>query len=158
MLLTRLSPQHARLAFGLIILGSAILLSRGLRMPQRPPRWMIGGIGLVSGLMNGLAAVSGPPVVAFLMAMPHSAAVIRASSLVFFTFTAAVAIVPLALTGLIDRETLLSALAAWPVLLLGTQLGGWGFRHAKPHHHRRVALSILIVLAATLIVRALGFG
>lgn len=158
MLLTQLSAQHARLMFGALILGSALLLGRGLVLPPHPPRWVISAIGLVSGLMNGAAAVPGPPVVALLMALPNSAAVVRASSIVFFTFTACVAVVPLTVAGLIDRQTLLFALVAWPVLLLGTRLGGWGFRRAKPHHHRRVALTTLTVLAIVLIARSLGIG
>lgn len=156
--LTRLSAQHARLTFGAIILGSVFLLGRGFRLPANPPRRVIGAVGLATGLMNGLAAVPGPPVVALLMALPHSATVVRASALVFFTFTAGVAIVPLTIAGLIDRHMLLFALISWPVLLLGTRLGGWGFRRAKPHHHRRVALSVLTVLATVLIVRSVGFG
>jgi uncharacterized membrane protein YfcA len=155
-----LSAFCAALLRGFTGVGCAIaavpLLSLGL--PPQPPRAMIGMIGLVAGLMNGAAAVPGPPVVALLMALPNNAAVVRASSIVFFTFTACVAVVPLAIAGLIDRQTLLFALVAWPVLLLGTQLGGWGFQRAKPHHHRRVALSVLIVLATVLIVRSIGFG
>jgi uncharacterized protein len=97
-------------------------------------------------------------VVALLMALPNCAAVVRTSSIVFFTFTASVAVVSLAIAGLIDRQTPLFALVACPVLIVGTQLGGWGFRRAKPHHHRRVALSVLVLLATVLIVRSIGFG
>jgi uncharacterized protein len=156
--LTHLSARDARLVIGALILASVLLISRGLRLPPNPSRWMISLVGLVSGLMNGVAAVSGPPVVAFLMALQHSAAVIRATALVFFTFTAAVAIVPLAIAGLVDRETLLYSLLAWPILLVGTRLGAWGFRRAKPHHHRRVALTVLTFLAAMLILRSIGIG
>ena len=153
-LLTRLSANDARLTIGVLILGSAMLLGRGLRLPARPANWMIGLVGVVSGVMNGVAAMSGPPVVAYLMALPHSAMVVRATSLVFFTLTAVVAMVPLA--GLIDRQALLFALLSWPVLLVGTHLGAWAFHRAKPHYHRRIALTILSVLAMVLIARALG--
>lgn len=155
-LLTHLSANSARLVIGGLILGSVVLLGCDVRLPPRPPNLAITAVGLASGLMNGLAAMSGPPVVAFLMALPHSAVVVRATSLVFFTFTAIVAVVPMAVAGLIDREILLLAVVAWPTLLAGTRLGAWGFRRAKPHHHRRVALTVLTVLATILIARALG--
>ncbi len=155
-LLTRLSAKDARLAIGVLILGSTVLLGRGLRLPARPATWMIGLVGVISGVMNGIAAMSGPPVVAYLMALPHSATVVRATSLVFFTFTALVAMVPLAVAGLIDRQTLLFALLSWPVLLVGTQLGAWAFRRTKSHHHRRISLTILSALAIVLIARAFG--
>jgi uncharacterized membrane protein YfcA len=155
-LLTRLSANPARLTIGVLILGSVLVLGRGVRLPPRPANWMIASVGVISGMMNGLAAMSGPPVVAYLMALPHSAVVVRATSLVFFTFTAIVAMVPLAFAGLIDTETLLFSLLAWPVLLVGSQLGAWAFHRAKPHYHRRIALTILSVLAVLLIVRACG--
>jgi len=155
-LLTRLSANEARLTIGLLILGSVGLLGRGLRLPARPANWLIALVGAISGVMNGVAAISGPPVVAYLMALPHSATVVRATSLVFFTFTAIVAMVPLAVAGLIDRETMLLAVLAWPVLLIGSHLGAWAFHRAKPHYHRRISLTILSGLAMVLIARAFG--
>ena len=156
LLLTRLSANAARLTIGLLILASAVLLGRGLRLPARPASWMVGLVGVVSGVMNGVAAMSGPPVVAYLMALPHGATVVRATSLVFFTFTAIVAMVPMAVAGLIDLQMLLFALLSWPALLLGTQLGAWAFHRARPHYHRRISLTILSVLAMVLIARAFG--
>ena len=156
LLLTRLSAKDARLTIGMLILGSTVLLGCGLRLPARPANWMIGLVGAISGVMNGVAAMSGPPVVAYLMALPHGATVIRATSLVFFTLTALVAVVPLAVAGLIDRQTLLFALLSWPVLLVGTYLGAWAFRRAEPRSHRRSSLTILVVLAIVLIARAFG--
>ena len=51
MLLTQLSAQHARLMFGLLIIGSALLLGRGLRLPPHPARWVVGVVGLLAGLI-----------------------------------------------------------------------------------------------------------
>jgi hypothetical protein len=155
-LLTRLSANEARLTIGVLILVSVAVLGRGLRLSARPANWAIGLVGVISGMMNGVAAMSGPPVVAYLMALPHSATVVCATSLVFFTFTAIVAMVPLAVAGLIDRETLLFALLAWPALLVGTWVGAWAFHRTKSHYHRRIALTMLSGLALILIARAFG--
>jgi hypothetical protein len=154
LLLTRLSANDARLTIGLLIIGSVALLGCGLRLPERPARWMVALVGMIAGVMNGVAAVPGPPVVAYLLALPHRPTVIRATSLVFFTFTAIVATVPFALAGLVDTQTLLFALLAWPALLVGSRLGAWAFHRAKPHHHRRISLAILSGLAMILIARA----
>ena len=87
-LLTRLSANQARLAIGVLILGSVVLLGRGMRLPARPASWMIGLVGMISGVMNGVAAMSGPPVVAYLYGTAAQRNGVRATSLVFFTFTA----------------------------------------------------------------------
>jgi uncharacterized membrane protein YfcA len=157
-LLTRLPANDARLMIGLLILGSVVLLGRGLRLPSKPPHWMTGLVGLASGLMNGLAAMSGPPVMAFLMALPHDAKVVRATGMVFFTFTAVVATIPMAIAGLLDQQIGLFALLAWPALLVGTRLGAWGFHRLTALHHRRLALTTLTVLALMLILRSFGTG
>ena len=155
-LLTRLSANEARFTIGLLLIGSVAVLGRDLRLPERPAKWVPGLVGVISGAMNGAAGMSGPPVVAYLMALPHSTTVVPATSLVFFTFTAIVAIVPFTLAGLIDRYTLLLAVLTYPVLFVGTHLGALAFRRTKPHHHRRIALTVLSGLAMVLIVRALG--
>ena len=71
LVLTSLSAGRARLAIGLLIAGSVAVLAYGVRLPERPSRWLTLGVGMVSGTMSGLAGISGPPVVAYLLALPH---------------------------------------------------------------------------------------
>ena len=156
LVLTSLSPNGARLAIGLLIAASVATLIRGLRLPEQPSRWVTLGVGVVSGTMNGLAGMSGPPVVAYLLALPHSTAVVRASAIVFFVMTASVALVPMADRGLVTRQELIWSVLAVPALFLGARIGAWGFRRTQPHLHRATALAVLSVLALTLIVRALA--
>ena len=156
LLLTSLSANGARLAIGLLIAGSVAVLKFGLRLPERPSRWVTLGVGMVSGTMNGIAGMSGAPVVAYLLALPHSTAVVRASAIVFFLMTASVALVPMAEQGLVDRQELIWAAAALPALFLGARLGAWGFRRTNPRQHRATALTVLSVLSLMLIVKALA--
>jgi len=155
LVLTILSANHARLAIGLLIAGSVALLKRGLRLPERPSRWLTLGVGMVSGTMSGMAGISGPPVVAYLLALPHSTAVVRASAIVFFVATASVAAILMTDRGLIDRQELIWSALAFPALFIGTRLGAWGFRRTTPRQHRATALSVLATLALLLILRAL---
>ena len=111
---------------------------------------------LLSGVMNGLASMGGPPVVVYLLALSHEAAVVRASSIVYFLFAAVVTAIPMAVQGLVDREVLLWSAASIPVLLLGSALGSWAFRRARPHYHRLTTLVVLSLLAVALISRALA--
>jgi uncharacterized membrane protein YfcA len=57
--------------------------------------------------------------------------------------------------GLIDQEVLIWSVLSLPVLFVGSWLGTWGFRRARPHHHRNTALVVLSFLSAVLILRAL---
>jgi uncharacterized protein len=154
--LTEVPPNGVRLAIGLLIALSVVVLWRRVRLPPRPSRGVTLAAGLVSGMMNGLASMGGPPVVVYLLALSRDAAVVRASSIVYFLFASIVTTIPMALRGLVDREVLLWSVASVPVLLVGSALGSWAFAHAPPQYHRLTALVVLSLLAAALIGRSLA--
>jgi hypothetical protein len=81
---------------------------------------------------------------------------VRATSIVYFALAALVALVPMTLRGLLDREVLIWSAASIPVLFAGNLLGNWGFDRAKPQHHRLTALAVLSVLSAMLLLRAVA--
>jgi uncharacterized protein len=154
--LTTLRADTVRLAIGCLILASVVLLWRGLRLSRTPSRGLTIAVGLVAGVMSGLSSMGGPPIVVYLLALSHEAAVVRASSIVYFLLAAMVSLLLMSLNGLIDREILSWSVASVPVLMAGTYLGNWGFRHSRPHHHRLTAMVLLSVLALLLIARGLG--
>jgi uncharacterized membrane protein YfcA len=155
-ILTAFRPNPVRLAIAGVILASVLLLWRGFRLPPQPSRVLTAGVGLTGGVMSGLASMGGPPIVVYLMALSHSAMVVRASSIVYFLLASVTSLLVMLWRELIDREILLWSLASVPVLVAGSYFGTWGFHRAKPHHHRLTALVTLSVLAVLLIVRALG--
>jgi uncharacterized membrane protein YfcA len=150
-----MSADAARLVIGLLIFASIVLLARGVALPERPARWITLLVGAISGVMNGIAAMAGPPAVVYFLALRRPPLVMRASTISYFVLTAAAAVVPMAWRGLATWETTLWALIAFPALLLGQWLGTQGFRRASPTMHRRVALLTLTVLACLLTGRAL---
>jgi uncharacterized protein len=154
--LTTFGADPVRLAIGCVILGSVLLLWRGLRLPPRPSRAIAWGVGLIAGVMSGLASMGGPPIVVYLLALAHEAAVVRASSIVYFMLSAMVSLLLMSLHGLIDREILSWSIASVPLLMAGTHVGSWGFRRSRPQHHRLTAMVLLSVLAVLLIARGLG--
>lgn len=155
LILTELAPNPVRLAIGLVIAASVLLLWRGARLPANPSRGVTMGVGVLSGTISGLASMGGPPIVVYLLALGHGAAVVRATSIVYFLLSSLVSLAPMTARGLIDREVLTWAVASVPVLFGGSWIGTWGFHRAQPHHHRMTALIVLSILAATLIGRAL---
>lgn len=154
--LTELPPNHVRLVIGLLIALSVMVLWLRVRLPPRPSRGVTLAAGLISGVMGGLASMGGPPVVVYLLALSDDAAVVRATSIVYFLLASMVTTVPMALRGLVDREVLLWSAASIPVLLAGSALGNWAFGRAPPQYHRLTSLVILSLLAVALIGRSLA--
>jgi uncharacterized protein len=155
LILTELPPNPVRLVIGGIIAASVWLIHRGVRLPENPSRLVSGAVGVVSGVISGLASMGGPPVIVYLMAIGHSAARMRATSIVYFMLAGVVSFLPMVVRGLITREILIWAVASLPVLFGGSRIGTWAFFRAKPRHHRMVALVTLSVLAALLIGRSI---
>ncbi len=112
--LIELPANHVRLAIGVLIALSVVVLQWRVRLPSQPSRGVTFAAGLLSGAMNGLASMGGPPVVIYLLALPMDAAVVRASSIVYFMFAAVVTAIPMAVRGLIDREVLVWSVASIP--------------------------------------------
>ena len=46
-----------RLAIGVIIAFSVWVIRRGVRLPPNPPRLLGGSVGLISGIISGLASM-----------------------------------------------------------------------------------------------------
>jgi uncharacterized membrane protein YfcA len=155
MVLSIVPANPVRLAIGLIVAASVVLLWRGARLPPRPSPWLTGSVGLLSGIVSGLSSMGGPPIVVYLLALGHGSMVVRATSMVFFMLSGMTSMVPMAATGLIDQQTLIWTAVSTPVLFLGSWIGNWGFHRARPHHHRATALIVLSVLSIVLIGRSL---
>ncbi len=154
-ILTAFPPNTVRLAIGLIIAASVIVLWRGASLSRRPSWPITLAVGTVSGVISGLSSMGGPPIVVYLIALRHSAAVVRASSIVFFMLSGLTSMVPMTVRGMIGHEVLVWSALSVPVLVGGSWIGTWGFHRARPHHHRATALIVLSVLATVLITRAL---
>jgi uncharacterized protein len=155
LLLTKMQPDAVRLAIGVIIAFSVVLLYRGARLPSNPSRWLTGAVGVVSGVINGLASMGGPPVIVYLMALGHQAYRVRATAIIYFMISGCVTLAPMLARGLITQQILAWTAASLPALVGGSWLGTRAFHHAKPRHHRLTALITLTLLAALLIGRVI---
>ncbi len=155
LILTTLPANPVRLTIGAVIAFSVWLIQRGVRLPPNPSGLISFGVGVASGIISGLASMGGPPVVVYLMALGHSAIRMRSTAIVYFMLSGCVTFAPMALRGMITRDTLIWAAASLPVLFGGSRIGTWAFHRARPRHHRIVALTTLTVLALLLIGRTL---
>ncbi len=80
-------------------------------------------VGAIIGFLNGATSVSGPPLAIFLNAAKVNNQQFREIFSWFSVFTAAVAIVGYALTGLITSESLKLVALFSPILYLGSFIG-----------------------------------
>ncbi|MEI4473877.1 sulfite exporter TauE/SafE family protein [Frigidibacter sp. MR17.24] len=143
--LTRLSPDAMRMVLSAIVVVGLLALLARVRLPAgRGPAI---GAGLLSGIFSGLAAMPGPPAIAYFLGRAVPAANIRASLMVFFFLTSLMALPGLYLAGRLDTETGLLALTAFPALLAGTWAGGRAFLRLGEGGYRTAAIALLALTA-----------
>jgi uncharacterized membrane protein YfcA len=153
-LLATLPADMMRLLIGLVMLAAVAALWCGFRfarMPGVPARL---GVGTLSGVLSGAAALPGPPVIVFFLASPASAAVSRASLLAYFLFTAAGSMGFALASGLVGWPTVTLALLLAPALILGNWAGEKLFLRAPGGAYRPVALSVLLAIGLVATGRA----
>lgn len=151
--LSAVPAEPMRFGLGLLLLGSVLLSWRepaGAGWHLAAPAKL--GVGVLSGLLSGATAMSGPPIVLYFLASPVSAAVGRASMMMFFLCSAGIALALGIAADLYARHAFVLAALLLPALLTGAVLGALCFRRSKPATYRRLALATLAAIA----VLALG--
>lgn len=153
--LAAMSADWARLAIAGAVLLAVVLIARGFALAGMPGRPALAGTGVLSGVLNGIAAMPGPPVIVLYLAGTLAVEAGRASLLIFFLVSNAIGAASAATAGLIPAGSLVLAAVALPLLLLAQWLGRRMFLRASPARYRQVALVFLAALAALTAARAL---
>ena len=151
--LALLPADPVRLVIAALVGLTVAILAGGFRLHRTPVGPAIGLVGLASGLCNGLAAMPGPPVIAYYLAVPLRASAGRAAMILLFLLTAMIGL--LLVAGRIDRPLLAMAAAGLPVVWAGSLLGDWMYRRSAHAGYRRVALWMLGAAGAAAALRAL---
>ncbi len=144
-----------QLAIAMISLAGLCLM---VLQPQRRIRFGRGvalGAGALSGLFGSLAAMPGPPAVAYFVASGTEPSRARASMLILFFLSALMTVPGLVLAGAINGTSLLLSLGFLPFLVLGTWVGGQIFRRLHPRHYRALALGVMGLAAGVSGARAI---
>lgn len=142
----RLHADVLRLSIAVVVLmGLVALLAKFTVRDGRGPAI---AAGAVAGLLGGLAAMPGPPAVAYFLGRGADKRVSRASLLLFFAFTACVALGSLAIASDVLRWDMITrAATAWPMMIIGTWAGTRLFERLGEGHYRSAALAVLFLSA-----------
>jgi len=145
--LTLAEPEPMRWAISAIVLAAVALLASGWRYQGRPWTGATLAAGAVSGFLNGLSGMAGPPIAFYYLAGQDTAAHVRANLTTYFVFVDLVAIAMFASRGLIGWDTGVRGLVMAPAVMLGGVLGERLFPLASERFYRRLALGLLVGVA-----------
>lgn len=146
-----------QLLLGVVIAGSAAQLAARPRLHEtRSPPFTFFLSGLIGGLMGGLFATTGPPVIWHLYRQPMPLAAVRVTLVSTFFLTQILRTGLVVSSGGITKALLISAAGAAPAVILGT----WVARRFPPPVQsatiRKAALALLFLSGISLIISAIG--
>ncbi len=160
-LLAYVDETPLRLLIGALLLLAATLLRGGWKLGLQPTRGVRLATGLVSGFVNGVAAIGGIAVAVLLSGTALAPAAMRATMILLFLFTDLYALAWAALLpgeaghDLLGAGTLQLALWLAPAMLAGIAVGQRAFVGMSPDAFRRHVLNLLMLMAGLSVLRAL---
>ena len=98
-------PEYIRLAVSLVVVFSALLLLREVRLPEAESRWGPVVAGSTSGALSTSTALAGPPIVLLLASRGFPKRAFRGSSVLYFLFMSLAGLAALLFCRLVEGGT-----------------------------------------------------
>lgn len=152
-LLKVLQPHIIKIILGVIlIVFSTYSIFKKESVGRIGKRWGI-PIGILSGILNGLIQMGGPPVIIYTYYQNWDKDSIKATLITYFAMCAAYKLVVLLLSKFVTLEILKMSGILLPIVCFGTFLGFVWFEKVNKEQMRKITFSILICLGLLLILK-----
>jgi hypothetical protein len=147
--LSVIDPDYVRLGVGAIVVFSALLLVRDVRLPGANTRWGTLVAGSASGALSTSTGLAGPPVVLLLASRGLRKHEFRGTSALYFLPMSVAGLAALALRGLVEASEVPLGLLLIPAAIAGKAAGTALLGHVSERAFRAITLG-LVILTGTL--------
>jgi uncharacterized membrane protein YfcA len=156
-LLLVLEPRVLVIIMGLsVIVFTSLQLSRyQLRIPSAAEPWLAPFVGFASGVLGGLTAIFGAPLLMFLLSIDMRREQFVGIVGLIYTFCGLFLLGSLAMRGLLDLRTVLVGLALCVPMALGMAGGAWIRRIFTSEAFFRAVLVLLMLIGIGMVGRAI---
>jgi uncharacterized protein len=147
LVLTAVAPEPMRWMISAIVLTAVALLASGWRFAGTPRPATTLAAGGLSGFLNGLSGMAGPPIAFYYLAGNETVERVRANLTTYFVFVDLIALSVFLARDLVRWDTGVLALCLAPAVIAGGLLGARLFPLASEVFYRRLALCLLVSVA-----------
>lgn len=141
-------PLYIRLFVGAVVVFSAGLLLREVRLPKAETRWGTLAAGFSSGALSTSTGLAAPPIVLLLASRNYAKHSFRGSSALYFLFMSVFGLVVLAARGLVETSDIPLSLILVPAAILGKVLGTSILKRVSETFFRKLTLLFTFVTGA----------
>ena len=142
-------PVYIRLAVGVVVVLSALLLVREVRLPGAETRWGPVVAGSASGALSTSTGLAAPPIVLLLASRGLPKEVFRSTSALYFLAMSVIGLIVLAGRGLIEAGEISLSLVLVPAAIVGKVVGTALLKKFSEKAFRAFSLG-LVILTGTL--------
>jgi uncharacterized protein len=139
------NPLYIRLAVGVVVVFSALLLLRDIQLPGAETRWGTVVAGWASGALSTSTGLAGPPIVLLLASRGLPKRVFRGSSALYFLVMSVAGLIILFYRGLFDASDVQLMLVLIPAAFLGKAIGTAMLKRTSEKAFRTITLGIVIL-------------
>jgi uncharacterized membrane protein YfcA len=144
--LVSVAPALMKMVISALVIGLVGMLARGWKLDGDVDRPVLILAGAAGGLVQGVAGVGGPPVVAIALSRPGSPTEQRGNVLALMTAISLASLAPLSFFGLFTREAVVLGLVLLPVYGAAILVGSRYFSGGGKRHFRHAAIGLLLVI------------
>ena len=142
-------PVYIRLAVGVVVVLSALLLVREVRLPGAETRWGPVVAGSASGALSTSTGLAAPPIVLLLASRGLPKEEFRSTSALYFLAMSVIGLIVLAGRGLIEAGEISLSLVLVPAAIVGKVVGTALLKKFSEKAFRAFSLG-LVILTGTL--------
>jgi uncharacterized protein len=154
-LLANMPAEPMRISISLLVLVAAMLLLYGWAWRRMPGKPMILTTGVACGILNGAAAIGGPPVILFYLSSPAGVAVSRASIIAYFLGMDVMSLTMASIHGLTTSKIFIMTGVCLLPLYVGVAIGSRMFLKTDKASFRQHVLILLIILSIAGLLRGI---
>ncbi len=147
LLLYRINPEIVGFIIAIAVVLVAVSLLKGLRFSRHFSKSETAIIGMLAGLLNGVASLPGPPVILAQLVMPNTNKMVRSNLIIFFTILSLLGIASIIAGGKLNETHVYLMVTSAPFLILGTWLGERLFHNPVMFpYYRRISTYLLLTV------------
>lgn len=150
-----LDPIYIRLAVGAVVVLSALILMRDVRLPGAQTRWGPLVAGSASGALSTSTGLAGPPIVLLLASRGLPKEEFRSTSALYFLAMSLVGLLVLAWRGLVEGGEISLSLVLVPAAIVGKVVGTALLKKVSERAFRALSLGLVILTGALGVATAL---
>jgi uncharacterized membrane protein YfcA len=137
-------PSTIRWCLSIAVFAAVAMLTAGLKWPGREFLPIAFAVGALSGVLGGMASLSGIVVVIYWLGRTIEPAVLRRNMFTLLLLTAMVQAATFALNGMLTEHVFAIALLMLVPYVIGTTIGSLAFTLASPETFRRIVYVMIL--------------